>query len=1264
MPGVVMMESGASHFQSTNHHRNNGTLTNGARDSPNGLVSPAGNQTTTATGTNAVLNGNTTNTDGSQSPAPFTSRMNDLPDEIQHITQGFVPLSLLISRLAQQTHNQLGDEIMALAKMPMPLSAMNGNIVGADVSSDDNSPDNINKKVRILNFVQERHGEWVKALVIANWSRKAEPVSKLIDLMHHINKTRAIYQGSLDYMINIKRDLTYARIPNPDLRTALQVLSTGQAPWMPELNYIQPPQITPEEQMRWIENLNTLLSIRLNLEDHENIPEQFQDFEIASGRVTFKVPGEFEVDLTIADEDPEKQFWFIDFRFAFQPAPSELTDRLRDFLEWKVNEALQKDGLIGCYKFLHEFVLTHKITEYVRQAMDLSKGRWADMLEVERLRRAMAIHYWSGRQPLDGPQSYIIMGVSSGTISGSAPSRSIRSRLTLRWFRDGIEVKDVQFPLDDKTISTEILLNRVIGKHIEHILKNFHDAMKSQGRFLRREAGLGINIVHDNPGESAFTMQLSHEQYLNIKVAPITGTLLAIPQSRGHIDLQSQLNKETRRPITEQVALLERFRCYFMEDELNRRGKSRGWSVCNPHPVKPEETRQFLGTRGGYQLIWLRRRGLPDNWYIMVSQSLGGDQWWLTEVVKPSGSAKITTHARLPLSPSTPRYSDKFFAELTFFSSAIMSQIGILGAMHKERIKYGIQDRINPMLPPNMKVPSIHVKLSEILGRHHAHVSKNISSWAFDFVEINVKNIEHRLEKLPGPTVGPGSGSNDEKTAPLALEQHHYNIVVDARVKVADPSRFGPLKGNVERDVAFNERLGVFAFIIEAKVGSSILDTLAHRLQALGRLASSIDTIRQSRRDVQCEEITLNNVKFSYTGQTRPASIEAQQNVQRWTASLDLQTDNMKLILGRGNPQIRATEQFNKLINSKEAFKGVPWFLSITLPIHRALNSVEQAWEPLTMTNQCHVNVSVISLDCYTVQYMLGPAKDMSRRLTLYIKLQNHNVKPEWHIYREEIGTNKQPEDEFQKVLQKLWMSDKRVWRYLGASVAADAANGAEILIKAIDEAIRPLAVVKSPSVSKQSQPKAATAKNLIFLVHVVLSSTSSSVNASPIPPSVRKEDAVALLHDHEFFLLCDPHHSAHKTLPQPPETENEPASVDVARKHFKLPEALTPLTATGTHQGPGPVVKIYEVVDHMPNPVWSSNVVSREEFVDHDEGIWVRIRSPLGVVMETRWSVRENSGALELVEDVLINCSRLVIGIVKGQVENNWKGIHKQIDR
>jgi mediator of RNA polymerase II transcription subunit 14 len=376
-----------------------------------------------------------------------------------------------------------------------------------------------------------------------------------------------------------------------------------------------------------------------------------------------------------------------------------------------------------------------------------------------------------------------------------------------------------------------------------------------------------------------------------------------------------------------------------------------------------------------------------------------------------------------------------------------------------------------------MKVPSIHVRLSDVLGRHYPHnSSQNVSSWAVDIVEINLKNIESWLPQSSGSIAEPELRGKDEQTVLLASEQHRFNIVIDARVKVADPSRFGPLKGNVEHDVAFNERLGVFAFIIEAKVGSSILDTLAHRLQALSRLAGSIDAIRQSRRDVQCEEITLNKVTFSYTDQARSAGDEPHQNVPRWTASLDLRTDNMKLMLGPGNPQVRATGQFNKLINSKEGFHGVPWFLSITLPIQRALDAVEDAWGALTMNDQGRVDICVISLDWYTVKYNLGPAKNVGRRLTTHLKLQSRNDKAEWHIYREETGPVKQPDDEFQKVLENLWKSDDRVWRNLSDGVAAAVNDEVESLVKAIDEAIRPLAI-KSPSVSRQPQPKAATSR-------------------------------------------------------------------------------------------------------------------------------------------------------------------------------------------
>lgn len=166
------------------------------------------------------------------SGATDQAKMNSLPPEIAHITTNFYPLPYILQRLAQKSHNDLQTEIEELANMPMGPGAVNGNAAG---SGDDSSEANQNKKAHLLNFVQDLHSKWVKALVMSEWSRKSGQVSKLIDLHAHIIGQMQQYHNILDRMGHIKRNLYIARLPDPDIKTALQVLATGQAPWMPQV---------------------------------------------------------------------------------------------------------------------------------------------------------------------------------------------------------------------------------------------------------------------------------------------------------------------------------------------------------------------------------------------------------------------------------------------------------------------------------------------------------------------------------------------------------------------------------------------------------------------------------------------------------------------------------------------------------------------------------------------------------------------------------------------------------------------------------------------------------------------------------------------------------------------------------------------------------------------------------------------------------------------------------------------------------------------
>lgn len=160
------------------------------------------------------------------------AKVNNLPPEIAHITTNFFPLPYILQRLAQKSHNDLQTEIEELANMPMGLGAVNGNATGP---GEDTSEANQNKKAHLLNFVQDMHSKWVKALVMSEWSRKSGQVSKLIDLHAHILGQMQHYHSILDRMGHIKRNLYAARLPDPDIKTALQVLATGQAPWMPQV---------------------------------------------------------------------------------------------------------------------------------------------------------------------------------------------------------------------------------------------------------------------------------------------------------------------------------------------------------------------------------------------------------------------------------------------------------------------------------------------------------------------------------------------------------------------------------------------------------------------------------------------------------------------------------------------------------------------------------------------------------------------------------------------------------------------------------------------------------------------------------------------------------------------------------------------------------------------------------------------------------------------------------------------------------------------
>ncbi|KAK2606174.1 hypothetical protein QQS21_003457 [Conoideocrella luteorostrata] len=162
-----------------------------------------------------------------------------------------------------------------------------------------------------------------------------------------------------------------------------------------------------------------------------------------------------------------------------------------------------------------------------------------------------------------------------------------------------------------------------------------------------------------------------------------------------------------------------------------------------------------------------------------------------------------------------------------------------------------------------------------------------------------------------------------------------------------------------------------------------------------------------------------------------------------------------------------------------------------------------------------------------------------------------------------------------------------------------------------------------------------------------LFNSRSSLQHVTPLPEGVNPAKGIELLHRHTFFIEFDPHMIKYEAMSTP--TEPQP----------QLPEdrGLSGIAPP----------KCYQVTDRvhaLPAGLWDSDVVSTYEFINLEKGVFVRIRSPLNTVMETVWTVEEKSdgGGHELVESIVIKCSRFLMSVIKSTCESGWEGIHEKM--
>jgi mediator of RNA polymerase II transcription subunit 14 len=648
MPGILRMENVPNGVNS-NHAMagdqvQRAPMSNGVHDAVNGKPTSGA----VGSGDSTPLRNSTMAPAGDFAiPESAMSTMRETAPDIPHIVEGYQPLSKLISRLVQESFRGLMDVIDAMADMPTPQQQGNG--FNSHSLSKQDAALNAQKKMKLLNWAQQKHAQFIKVLVLAQWSRRSAEVGRMIDLKVWIDSQLSRSGEATMWMGELKRSLVPVKIPNPDLKTALEVLSTGKASWLPDvsdleliyesfsdhlkLGYIPPPTLTPETLLKELQNLNTLLHIRLNL--HESLPPHFKTFSIKDGRATFVVKDEFEVDLTIADEDPESQLYFIDFRLLFSPTLSELPEgSLRAQLAGKADEVLKSDGLAGLFSLLHETVLTHKIGIFRRQAVEMSRGKWTETVKPEMLRRNFIISYWLTKQ--SPSKNWIQIGVGSGkTKDASGRVKNGVSEIAVKWVRDGKEVTNFHLKPDLKTISMEKFLKKVIALHTKHTLTSIHDNLAlSAPLYTNRVLGLQLSISETEPVDSYLKVQLTASNPLTVAIEPITGQFALQPSSIYSNSAQNQLNS-IRDPASEAHRVISNFRSIVSQNEIEIRAKCMGWQSIKSLQILPEDSKRTFNHPPApppQRVSYFKRKEWSPAWILAVGAGTAGEDWYIIEL--------------------------------------------------------------------------------------------------------------------------------------------------------------------------------------------------------------------------------------------------------------------------------------------------------------------------------------------------------------------------------------------------------------------------------------------------------------------------------------------------------------------------------------------------------------------------------------------------------------------------------------------------------
>lgn len=747
---------------------------------------------------------------------------------------------------------------------------------------------------------------------------------------------------------------------------------------------------------------------------HEKIPPSFRDFTIESGRAIFRVCDEFEVELSIADEDPQSQLYFIDFRFNFSPASAEIPGgRIRDEIEGKTNDALKREGLIGCYEFLHDLVLTHKLSILRNQAYEMARGLWSQHLKVEAVHRSLVVQYWLNRP---GGKNWVEVGIRRRRIQRSAQTSAKEDapHIALRWFRSGKEITAVEINLRLGDLSLQKILKQVIAMHTNSILEQVATKLREGLVYSKRILRLRHVASISEPLNATLFVQLTTSKAVKMVQEPVTGRFALQPSSSLYNQVEKELNNLAD-PGSEISTRLATLRAIISLDEVETRAQIHGWEVLKSlNPT--QDTIRRLFSYDALRTRFFRRRDWSRSWTLAFTTGLMRDSWWVVELKEKKAEVEIWGQSGNPTSQVGPNFKVAYRIPMTGLKSLVMDP-SYSTLAQVERVAVGM--------------------ISQYIDTH----------------QLNVREIPHKLVlapvNLPQPRSAVLNLQLTHKRGPAILQSQtprslpwaneiitvtfqgtelatNFAIhTIAARLTTPIPN-IRSLTSKIDYSIAFHPRSGEFAFRALTSVGESTIPLLLQRLSSIERLIQFFAIIKH--HDLSCSAVSLTHLEFVYA--SSPSTLKATIHF-----FLDLP---MRISLDTGNPHLRIQDSLTSLLRSPGGLHLVIKLLRATLPLLRAFSAMESA--------HASDNMSIIprSAVWYQVRYQ-------NPRGRIDLRLRQRRDGLWWFVDALGLADGGNTSEKAKQRIKNLRNGAGGKWQWMGNEVVASTIE-MEDLMRRIDE--------------------------------------------------------------------------------------------------------------------------------------------------------------------------------------------------------------------